>query len=235
MVLALTLNRESRLALLQPCIRGMRQNLIPGFVLQLVALSLVVAYGHCDSVRAWLTFIGDAKERFGFEFSALSTAVFGGGLPFFVLLLSGRVAARHRIKVLCFYIGFWMWKGIEVDAFYRAQAYAFGNAATFAIIAKKTVVDQFIYNPLWAGPTQVLFFLWKDSDFAIPEVQRRLRAESLLRRIVVVLVSSWVVWIPTVVIVYALPAALQIPMFNLVICFWSLLLTSVGNASDARR
>jgi hypothetical protein len=44
---------------------------------------------------------------------------------------------------------------------------------------------------------------------------------------ITVLFSTWVVWIPAVSIVYSLPSALQLPIFNLVLCFWCLLLTFV--------
>jgi hypothetical protein len=34
------------------------------------------------------------------------------------------------------------------------------------------------------------------------------------------LMSTWAVWTPAVVIIYCLPPPLQIPLFNLVPCFW---------------
>jgi hypothetical protein len=45
--------------------------------------------------------------------------------------------------------------------------------------------------------------------------------------------SQWMVWIPAVSIIYCLPSALQIPLFNLVVCFWVLLLTFVSRRSAA--
>ena len=41
------------------------------------------------------------------------------------------------------------------------------------------------------------------------------------------LVSGWMVWIPAVSMIYILPASLQIPLFNIVLCFWSLVLTLI--------
>lgn len=220
-------NRPLR-SLLTPCLRGMRWNLVPGLVLQGVALTLLLLYAALPVAGAFLDAVGAYKREYGFVFSACSTAVFGGVIPFLVTLMTGRVDRAQRLRVFLFYTLFWLWKGIEVDAFYRLQAYLFGDAASFSIIAKKAMVDQFVYNPLWAGPTQVWFYLWKDSDFSLSRLKRELIRESFLRRTTIVLVSSWVVWIPTVAIVYALPSALQIPLFNLVVCFWSLLLTSVS-------
>lgn len=215
-------------ALLTPCLRGMRKNLVPGLVLQLVALTLLALYAISPAVGTFLNAVGAYKREYGFLFSACSTAMFGGVIPFLVMLLTGRLDRALRWHIFLFYTLFWLWKGIEVDAFYRMQAHLFGDAPSIAIIAKKTIVDQFIYNPFWAGPTQVWFYLWKDSKFSVSELKRQLAHESFVQRTILVLVSSWVVWIPTVAIVYALPSALQIPLFNLVVCFWSLLLTSVS-------
>jgi hypothetical protein len=39
---------------------------------------------------------------------------------------------------------------MEVDAFYRLQGVIFGNGTDFLTIFAKVVVDQFVYNPVWA-------------------------------------------------------------------------------------
>ena len=215
-------------SVLSRCLHGMRRNLVPGLVLQFVAMTLAALYGTSAIVRTLLDAVGDTKRQLGFAFSAASTALFGGLVPYLVVLASGRVERGVRLRVLLFYVGFWMWKGVEVDAFYRLQAFLLGDAATCGVIAKKAIVDQFGYNPLWAAPTQVWFFLWKDSGFSLAKMRKHLADEPFARRVIIVLVSTWVVWIPTVAIVYSLPSALQIPLFNLVVCFWSLLLTSLS-------
>lgn len=206
----------------------MRRNLVPGLLLQLVALTLAVLYGCWQPFHAWLDAVGAAKQQIGYPYSAVSTALFGGFIPFVVLYATGRLATTQRLLQCAFYLGFWAWKGVEVDALYRLQAYVFGNVATASVIAKKTIVDQFLYNPIWAAPTQVWFFLWKDCEFSFTRLRQRLVEESFGQRVLVVLVSTWIVWIPAVAIVYALPTALQLPISNLVLCFWCLLLTSIS-------
>jgi len=37
----------------------------------------------------------------------------------------------------------------------------------------------------------------------------------------------WLIWIPVVSCVYALPSPLQMPLFNLVLCFWSMLFAHI--------
>ena len=206
----------------------MRRNLVPGLLLQATAATMIVLYLGSATAHAWLDGIGDAKLRYGYRFSALSTMLFGGVIPFVVLWGTGRADGTSKVRQLLFYVVFWTWKGVEVDAFYRLQAFIFGDGASFDVIVKKIFVDQFLYNPLWAGPTQVWFFLWKDCRFSRAAMRPRFVEQSLWRRVVIVTFSSWIVWIPTVAIIYALPSALQVPLFNLVICFWSLLLTSLS-------
>ena len=45
-----------------------------------------------------------------------------------------------------------------------------------------------------------------------------------LRDVVPVMVSNWAVWLPAVFVIYVLPTPLQLPMQNVVLCFWSLVL-----------
>jgi hypothetical protein len=214
--------------LLSPALRGVRANLVPGLVLQCFALAIVLGYFGVAAIGTALDVVGAIKERLGYLYSSLATALFGGVIPFCVLLASGKVARGRAGRELLFYVTFWAWKGAEVDALYRAQALWFGHEASAVVMVQKTLVDQFVYNPLWAAPTQTIFFLWKDSGFSFGQLEARLAQQSLKTRVLVVLLSTWVVWIPAVGIIYSLPSALQLPLFNLVLCFWCLLLSFVS-------
>jgi hypothetical protein len=204
----------------------------PGLILQGFALALVLGYYFVPELGAAFDTVGEWKQRSGYAFSAVSTALFGGLIPFVVLWFAGFVERRHAVPTLLFYVGFWLWKGVEVDAFYRAQTLLFGSGSDLFVLVPKVLFDQFVYNPLWAAPTQALCFLWKDSDFRWSTVQEKLRQQALIWRIVIILVSTWVVWIPAVAIIYSLPGALQVPLFNLVLCFWSLLLSFVSRQTS---
>ncbi len=209
----------------------MKANLVPGLVLQSFALIIAVCYFHVEEARIAFETIGLLKERHGFLFSAISTALFGGLVPFLVLLFSRRIPAGSAGRELAFYIGFWIWKGVEVDALYRGQAVVFGDTSEPTVILVKTIVDQFLYNPLWAGPTQMICFLWKDCGFSVKETLAQLRVRPFGQRTLTVLLSTWVVWVPAVAVIYALPGLLQLPLFNLVLCFWCLLLSFVSRSS----
>ena len=38
------------------------------------------------------------------------------------------------------------------------------------------------------------------------------------------IITNWLVWIPSVLLIYLMPPMLQIPLFNLVLCFFVLVL-----------
>jgi hypothetical protein len=213
----------------------MRANLIPGLALQGFALAIVVGYSQSTEVRELLDRIGVLKQQGGYPFSMLSTATFGGLIPFVILLVTGKIQPGQRRLQLAFFVGFWAWKGIEVDAFYRAQAWMFGDVSSARAVVAKTLVDQFVYNPLWAAPTQTVFFLWKDSRFSRARLMDQLRDGDgfgpFWSKMTTILLSTWAVWIPAMSIIYTLPIALQLPLSNLVLCFWCLLLTFVSKAN----
>lgn len=211
---------------------GVRQNALPGLALWLLALSLVLADRVVPAAHDFFEEVGRWKSRGGFAFSATSTAFFGGALPVVLLLATGRLARRRWPAEIAFYTLFWAYKGVEVDLLYRLQAILFGTQATAGTIVKKVLLDQFLYNPLWAAPSTALAYLWKESGFSWAATRSRLGPDFLRFSVPVTLMSTWVVWIPAVTIIYCLPAPLQIPLFNLVLCFWVLVLTFISKPAD---
>jgi hypothetical protein len=209
-------------------LRAARANIGPGLALQVAALALVLAYYFHAPTHAAIDAIARVHKRFGFRFSIVSTALFGGVIP--VLYLRSRAATRHQFSVAggAALIAFWAYKGFEVDLWYHAQAWIVGSDATAQTIAIKMVLDQFVYCPVLAVPVTVLIVEWIHAEFAWSPVLSDIRAGGWYRRRVLpVLISNLGVWIPAVCIIYALPTALQLPLQNLVLCFWTLLLAHV--------
>jgi len=187
------------------------------------------------------------KEHHGYLFSLVSTAIFGGLIPWIVMSLQqlrrdlqtwrdkeeSEVAREKRLYLLrgVFYILWFGYCGVQVDALYRFQAVLFGEGRDVATIVKKVVVDQFVYNPLWAAPTTALAFSWKDNDFSCSRLRSDLTPLSIFaRRLATILMSTWLIWIPTVTVVYCLPSSLQVPLFNIALCFFVLILTLVAQS-----
>jgi hypothetical protein len=219
-------------SLLRPVWRAIRANFAPGLFLQAVALAVLLSYQFVPSVHQAFDALGELKKAGGIPAAVASTAFFGGLLPYLFLLFTGRISAERRLTELAFYVGFWGYKGFEVDLLYRAQADWFGSAQTLSTIVPKVLVDQFVYGLFWAVPTQMLLFLWKDSGFSFENAKQRLVKQPLLERLIVVAASNWIVWVPAVSIIYALPTALQLPLSNLVLVFWTLILTFVSEKSQ---
>lgn len=204
---------------------SLKQNLLPGLVLQFFALALVLIYFFVPASQPVYAWFGVLKHNYGFLYAFVATAFFGGLIPFIYLWLSKRLdSSRSFFAVLAFYLVFWGLKGIEVDFFYQLQGKWFGYENNVKTIVTKVLIDQFIYSALWAAPTITVAYLWVENGFDIRAWYASMDKRFFAEKIPTVVFSNWVVWIPAVSIVYSMPQDLQIPLFNLVLCFWVLLL-----------
>lgn len=206
-------------------LRGARANVWPGFALQLAALGLVLAYYHHDVTRAALTRVAEFRDGTGFGFGMMTTGLFGGLIPFLYLRLRRGNALRYTWAQGAALTAFWTYKGFEVELFYRTLARVIGSDASASTIATKMFVDQFIYCPLIAVPPTALLYQWVESHFDVAGVWADVRrGQWYRRRVLPVLISNLGVWVPAVCIIYALPTPLQLPLQNLVLCFFTLVL-----------
>jgi len=132
-----------------------------------------------------------------------------------ILLASGHIKIGQRRAQFLFYLLFWAYRGVEVDLFYRLQAFVFGDRAALAVVLPKVLVDQLVYSVFIAAPGQALFFLWKERGFSFRAIRPDLNLSYLTTAVATVAFSSWMVWIPAVSIIYCLPSPLQIPLYKL--------------------
>lgn len=207
--------------------RGARANFWPGLALQAVALTLVVAYYRHDATRAAMERLAAFRAETGVAFAMISTGLFGGLIPLLWLKSRPRTLARHTWREGAALTAFWTYKGWEIDLLYRLLARTVGETPDLPTIIVKMAFDQFVYCPLFAVPVTVLVYAWAGS-FDGRAVWADVRAGGWYRRRVLpVLISNLGVWVPTVAIIYALPTPLQLPLQNLVLCFFTLLLAHV--------
>ena len=207
-----------------------RANLIPGLVLQAFALGLLLCYYFQPAAHAALDQLAALKARLGFPYSIASTALFGGLIPSAYMVLSPRTRAHTPRSHVAFYILYWAYKGFEVDCFYALQAHLFGSSVTFSVIFKKVLVDQFVYNIFWSAPLGITAYYWKDHSFSWKSLRRLRFWNFQARNLPTALMGTWGVWIPAVAIIYSLPTALQVPLFNVVLCFFSLMFVSLARS-----
>ena len=97
---------------------------------------------------------------------------------------------------------------------------------------KKTLFDGFVFCPLVAVPMVVIAFAWFDNSYSFNIFRGSNALRILARRIFVVLVADWIVWLPLVFIIYSLPPGVQIPFYIIAQCFWVLVFTKLVQSAE---
>jgi hypothetical protein len=200
-----------------------RANLAPGVALIGFAAGLVLAYGRVPAVGRALDAVAQFRAEWGLVFVVGSTALCGGVLPVLVQQATRSARSSENWRALPFLTVFWGLKGIEVDLLYRFEAWAIGDDARVGTILAKVAFDQFVYCPLWAIPSMVAVYAWREHGYRVGETARSLGWRGLAERTLPMLVANWGVWVPTVAVIYLLKLPLQLPVQNIVLCLWSVL------------
>jgi hypothetical protein len=201
-------------------------NLLPGLCLQLFALSIGLSYFYWPATQPTFQFFADLKAEYGMLYAAISTSFFGGLLPFIYMFLSGKIRFLP-IQQLIFYVLIWAFLGSLINGFYNFQVVLFGEGADWLTILKKTAFDQFVFSVFITAPIIALGFLWKDQQFNWQKT--KMYFDDLFKvQIPTTVVTTWIIWIPAVSLIYMMPSNLQIPLFNLVLCFFVLILAIVN-------
>ena len=68
-------------------------------------------YDYSLIFQYYLDQIAGFKKEFGYLFSACSTSLFGGLVPFLVLHFKGRIPLNQNIHWLLFFLFFWAYQG----------------------------------------------------------------------------------------------------------------------------
>jgi hypothetical protein len=207
---------------------GARANFVPGICLQVFALGLLSAYYAHSPSRSALERLATFRVEVGAPFDAVSTALFGAVIPFLVLKLRASTRSRYAFPQMALITAFWAYKGVEVSCFYKFQVWLFGEGHSATTIILKTLVDQYVYCPVVAIPVTWLVYTWAEHRFDSAPVVREVRRPGFYARCVLpILIANWGIWTPAVAIIYLLPTALQLPMQNIVLCFFTLLLATI--------
>jgi hypothetical protein len=210
----------------QSGLRGARANILPGVILQLMAVVLGLGYYYLPAVHGALTRLLEIRKTAGFSFGILSTALFGGILPFLYIRFSGRTRKGNLsyswLQGTALTL-FWAYKGFEVDLWYRIQARMFGSGHEPMTIIVKVICDQFVYCPILAVPVTTAVYQAVDAHGNWNGLMKDFRAQGWYRRRVLpILISNVGVWVPAVAVIYCLPTPLQLPLQNIVLCFYTL-------------
>jgi len=210
-----------------------RENFVPGVFLWIVAAALVVAYYNSDTLRDWLVTVGDWKTRYGFRYTMVSSALFCGLFPWLFRMALPTLRPKRPLAELVHGTTYWALICCTADWFYQFQAWFWGDSREPHIVAIKTACDMLGYTPLIAAPCNALSHLWRDCGFSWTATRTSFQGAFYRNVVLPNLVPNWLVWTPGIAIVYCLPSTLQLPMANLIGCFWALLCVTI--AAKSRR
>jgi hypothetical protein len=201
-------------------------------MLQAVMAALAAAYFLIPSTRGAFGMLSLLRSEWGLFFSFVGTSAASVFLPELLRLLlpAPTTDGSTLASRLLFGIPFWGLIGMQVDLFYRLQYFLFGPSDTALVIAKKVLVDAFLYCPLLAMPQAVCIFLWRDHGFTARGFRGHHPVAFYALKVFPVLMANWMVWIPLVSIIYSLPAALGVPFFIIAQSFWVMVFTTLSSA-----
>ncbi len=208
-------------------LRAARQNLLAGVLVWTAGAAIVASYYRWPAARAAWDNFAVWRASLGLVFPLLSTALFGGVFPLIAQTLARRDRARPDARAWLFALGFWAYKGLETNYFYRFQAWLFGDDAHWTTVAAKVLFDLGLWSPLWAVPVTAYLYLWKEAGFQRERLAQLWGWDGYRTFVLPALVSNWMIWLPSVCFIYLLPLPLQVPLFNLVLFLFVLILTVV--------
>lgn len=223
----MTVNASARL--LPNVANAFKVNLVPAIFLQVLAFSIGLSFFFWSDARPVFDFFANLKTQYGIGYAIVSTSLFGGLVPVLYLILSGKIKNQIGPQIL-FYCGIWAFLGGVVDCLYNLQAHWFGTGNDIATIATKTAVDQFIFSALMSCPFLTIAYIWKDEGFQWSRATTHLNKQLFTLKIPTTVITNWIIWLPSVSIIYAMPTPLQVPLFNLVLCFFVLLLSMLDRS-----
>lgn len=220
------------LTIREKTLTAFRRNRVPALVIQSCAAVILALYFLVPAARPAFEAIAGLRARNGYLFSATSTAISGGVVSWLVLWRRGRIPPGKLGSHALFFLLYWAAQGLIVDTLYRFQSQWFGDGHDAWTLFKKVLVDQGPYNMLYATPASMMFYSWKDHNFSWSATWQACRKD-FKQRYWSIMISAWIIWIPAVCMIYMLPPDLQIPLFNLVISFFVLVLAVVSREPDA--
>lgn len=200
-----------------------RANIKPAIYLQTIAVAIALSYFYIPTTEPFFASLAHLKTTYGIYYSIVSTAIFGGLLPYLIMLFTKQIHFKP-IAQLVFYCTLWGSMGLIVDLFYQFQGSLFGNNNDVSTIIKKVVLDQFVYNIIFAAPVTTLCFLYRDNQFRLKPWLKCINRKLFTEEIPILLISTWIVWVPAVSVIYTMPPNLQVPLFNIVLCLFVLII-----------
>jgi hypothetical protein len=207
-----------------------RENLIPCICGQLIILAFIALYFIYPPSRHLLTSLAEFRAAGGLLTSFLMTG-FAGGFLAEVLrvytLQRGQWKRKNLLDAAFMFVIIGL-GGLAADRLYALQNHLFGTDLTPLIIIQKVLFDQFLYAPLIIAPYMAFVFEWRDARFSFRTLWSQ-RHGLYTRRVIPFLLTNWSFWIPMTIIIYSMPALLQIPILVFITAIWGSVLISLDH------
>ena len=211
-------------------LRAARQNLIPMLALEAAMALLVIIYYFWSAGEAALDRYAAWQQGGGILIAALATGLAGGVISELSLVYfqdQGRWSPDH-LENLGFKLVLFSISGAVVYEFYRWQAVWFGQGNAWSVLLPKVCVDQFGYTVLWSVPYMTLMTRWQALHYSGKLLRAELGGTFVTERMLPVLMTNWMFWIPGVSLIYSMPLNLQTPLFIFATAIWGILLPAIG-------
>ncbi len=200
-------------------------------VVLVAALLYFFSRQHADSVAL---VVKQWRLAYGIWIPLLFTSVCGGLIPWVLSLSRESLKQRWRVDIFLV-VGFWAYKGIEVDAWYKLIAHVVSTDTRLEIILVKILLDQALYAPLWAVIVTVLFYRWRLHCYSAAAVRKEICSHGSFawyrRYVIPALGINLLVWGPASIAIFALPLPLQIVCFNILLVVYVIAVQTLTSGS----
>jgi len=191
---------------------------------------LVAIYYFWPLGNAVLARYSTWQQAGGIVLASLATGVAGGVISEFSLVYfqdHGRWSLSHLESMFFKFVIFTI-NGAVVYEFYAWQAIWFGQGNAWSVIVPKVCVDQFAFSIIWSLPYMTLLTRWHALHYSGKRLRAELNWNFVTERMLPVLVTNWMFWIPGVSIIYSMPLILQTSLFIFATAIWGILLPAVS-------
>ncbi len=215
-------------------VNSARANRIPGFILQASAAALVLGYYTVPGFHAVLERVADWQVNGGIGFSIGTRMVTNGVIPALFCAWVPGLRLHRPWAGLAFLLGWWGFMGAAVHVFYHLQARLWGADPGWGTVLAKTATDMLVWSPFFASPINAVVHLWQDENYSWAATRRQLGRGWYRRVVLPNQVPGWAFWTPCLLVLYALPVPLQMPLAAVLGCFWALMCLQIALRTPGR-
>jgi len=210
-------------------VRAAWQNLPPMLALLAAMAAVVAIYYWWPPGTEVLSRYAAWQQTGGILATAVPLAFAGGWLSeLSVIYFQNRGRwTRNNVENMAFKWVLFFIAGAMVYEFYGWQAIWWGQGATWSVLVPKVLVDQFGYTIVFSTPFYALMTRWQILGYSGKRLWMELNWNFVTERMLPILVTNWMFWIPGVTLIYSMPTNLQTSLCIFATAIWGLLLPAV--------